>query len=136
MEDVPPVALTTTVLRTLVPSRMIAQHRRAQRRWNEAFLNAAAGGDNPQVRQWLTAASSTRDADAARVGRPPVYHGERLAEMAQVYSTAWMRRDNPTSAVAAHFHISRSHAGKLVARCRRQGLLPPTEVGKARGTSQ
>jgi hypothetical protein len=67
-----------------------------------------------------------------RRGRPPEYGPEHFAEVARVYREAYADNKAPTRAVARHFSVSHSAAGKWVARCRDLGLLPPTTRGKAR----
>lgn len=142
-----PDALTSTMLRTLVPGRMAAEwrnHARGQterfRRWLED-LNApavrAAAGTPPTIT--VHEGAGLADGNRRRPGRRPEWTTERLAaEIAPVYNAAWRRGEHPTQAVASHNNISRSLAAKLVARCRRPdiGLLPPTNTGRARGASQ
>jgi hypothetical protein len=60
----------------------------------------------------------------------------RIAQAAAVYLAAWKdpkTRHRPTMAVAEHFTISASAAGKLVSRARAEGLLPATRAGVALG---
>lgn len=59
-------------------------------------------------------------------GRPPRYDIDHWREVARVYSEV---SRHPTKAVAEHFHVSRSTAGDWVAKCRKEGLLPPTRRG-------
>ena len=51
---------------------------------------------------------------------------ERLERVAMAYRLATIMRENATEAVAADLRVSRATAGRLVRRCRDEGLLPPT----------
>ena len=122
-----PMALSSTVLRHLVPSRLTARHRVGMERAFNVLANEAG----------LTGA--TRQAfvnlvgDAHRPGRPMQWTRQRLAEVATVYSTAHAGGHSPVKAVENYYGISRALASKLVHRCRLSGLLPPTTAGKAKG---
>jgi hypothetical protein len=81
------------------------------------------------ARQWPKGSS--------RRGRPPGVawgpdHWERVAKL---YNEAWERREPPTVAVEIGMPCATSTAVQWVHRCRKMGLLPETEQGKARGGS-
>jgi hypothetical protein len=65
-----------------------------------------------------------------RGGRPPIPF-ETLVEAAAVYRQAFATT-SPRKAVAKHFSISDSQASKYITRARKEGLLPPTQRGRAR----
>jgi hypothetical protein len=48
---------------------------------------------------------------------------EEIEQVAAVYRRAWGRGEQVTKAVADHFHISKSTAGKRIMRARKAGLL-------------
>lgn len=50
---------------------------------------------------------------------------EVLAEVAEVYRTAWKAGRNPTKTVAEHFHKSHSTAARWVGQARKIGALGP-----------
>lgn len=83
------------------------------------------------LRKTFTAGRARRLVGASGETLPPT---EALAEVARIYTAAWQRGDPPTAAVAEALSISRSAAGKRVARARAAGLLPPSPgQGRARG---
>jgi hypothetical protein len=106
-------------------------------------------------RQWIAGlADELNDDDVAGVselgwndphlfdpksGRPPdprtnpIYGQEHFENVVRVYKAAWDQHQAPTKAVAEHFHVSRTAAGKWVARSRAMGLLDPTTPGRAGG---
>jgi len=59
---------------------------------------------------------------------------EDLRKAAQVYSEAYKNGQNPTAAVQKHFDLKKNAAASWVWRCRKAGLLPPTQRGRARGS--
>lgn len=67
-------------------------------------------------------------------GRPTLYDRAHFEAVAAVYNEALARHGNPTAAVASRFNVSKSTAAKWVARCRNDGLLPPTARGRAAGS--
>jgi hypothetical protein len=60
----------------------------------------------------------------------------RQAKLLAVYRTAWACHVPPTQAVAGHFGITTAAAEQRVFAARAAGLLPATEMGKARGSWQ
>ena len=52
---------------------------------------------------------------------------ETLEEASTVYRDAWRSGQNPTQAVAAHFHKSHSTAARWVGQARKLGLLGPAD---------
>ncbi|MDQ6876274.1 MAG: hypothetical protein M3082_00975 [Candidatus Dormibacteraeota bacterium] len=60
-----------------------------------------------------------------KAGRPAVRSADFYAKVAQIYSEAYLRGQNPTQAVAVKIPLSRSGAGKAVYRARKLGLLGP-----------
>ena len=58
-------------------------------------------------------------------GRPVELQPEHFVEVARIYRAALLRREHPTDAVRRKLGISRSTAGKRVARARSLGLLDP-----------
>lgn len=131
-------ALTTTVLRDIHPSQLMAEHREEARRALAEYLGATAKpgwhtyetDEEAEHRQRLFHGSAV-DPERKRPGRPPYWQGERLQTVATVYNEAVERQERPSKAVAERFHISRSLAKKLAARCRDLGWIPPVR-GKAR----
>lgn len=67
-------------------------------------------------------------------GRPQEYDNAHWAGVAAVYTHAGDEGRPPTKAVAERWFVSRSAAGKWVARCRTLGLLAPTTQGKPNST--
>lgn len=125
-----PKALTTSQLRMLVPSKMAAEHRKRM----SAALKAIASFSSPlPSEETLQAFLSIGSAGDAR-GRRTYWAGQKLVDVARVYADACARGEPPAKAVAEHFHISRSNAGKVVHRARRKGLLAP--VDRAQGGSR
>jgi hypothetical protein len=57
------------------------------------------------------------------------YPADHLEQVARVYLDS-APDGEPTKAVAARFKVKRSAAAKWVAKCRQQGLLPPTTKGR------
>lgn len=78
-----------------------------------------------------------RRAEEALAARPPRRRGRpamarpQLERIANVYLHAFNEHRPPTKAVAAYLGCSRTAAAKRIARCRAQGILGPTERGKA-----
>lgn len=72
---------------------------------------------------------------APRGRRHPHDSPDRLRQAAEVYRQAFAAGQPPTKAVEEALVISRSGAGKLVARARAAGLLPPTSQGRPRVAS-
>ncbi len=72
----------------------------------------------------------------ARLKRSPREHGEvsdvLLEDVARIYREN-LATGAPTKAVASELNYSRASAGRLVGLARRSGLLPKTEMRKARG---
>lgn len=68
-----------------------------------------------------------------KLGRRPL-SPEDLRKAAQVYSEAYKNGQNPTAAVQKHFDLKKNAAASWVWRCRKAGLLPPTQRGMARGS--
>ncbi len=133
-----PEPLTSTLLRGLVPSRLMAEHRDQARAALAAYLAETARpgwadyiSDEQAERQQQLFHGSAVDPERKRPGRPPYWQGDRLREVAGVYNEAVERQERPSKAVAERLHISRSLAKKLAARCRELGWIPPVR-GKAR----
>ena len=135
-----PDALTTTLLRGLIPSRLTVEHRRGERSKVVEFLDATArpgygdyiSDEEAERRRRLLHGSGVE----SRVGRPPHYRGPELRAIAATYDEAWARHERPTKAVAERFYLSLPMAAKLVGLCRQIGLLPPTVAGKSRGNAR
>lgn len=69
-----------------------------------------------------------------RPGRQSKYSQDDLRRVAEVYSAAIVHHvTGPTKLVAEVLGVSRSSASKLVAKCRKAGLLGQTEKRKAGG---
>lgn len=72
-----------------------------------------------------------------RGGRPPL-SVEHLTEVARIYREAMQRGEAPTRAVAAwggpgaQGPVAKGTAAKWISTCRRHGLLPPTQRGRAK----
>jgi len=75
-------------------------------------------------------AASTGKARASRA-----YSRDYLERVAKAYTAAYRDFDptSPTKHVEAVFDLTTDQARKMVQRCRRMGLLPPTDKYKARG---
>jgi len=156
--DYEPTALTTTLLRALVPSRLAADHRLETRQSLQAlsmiidrqdpdelarfgippaWLPAGLGLPSKEIRDAFLRMGSAGDSDEPRrPGRPARWGSEQLAEVARIYDEAWHRGDDPTKAVADRVHISRSLAAKQVMRCRKNRLLPETKAGRPTGNKE
>jgi len=93
----------------------------------------ASGGDpwGPAV---LEAASGALQPPERRGGRPLKYTRAHLERVAELYRAAYgSGSTRPTKDVGVQLGLSRDQAAKLVQRCRRLGLLGPTERRKAGG---
>ncbi len=67
-------------------------------------------------------------------GRPRKYSRAYLQRVADLYRRAWTEGEpGPTKYVASRLGVSRDLAGKLVMRCRRDGLLGRTDRRRAGG---
>jgi hypothetical protein len=122
--------LTATFLRSLPVASLIAEaiHDSADvRRW---VASGAAPGATTQAEREAGRQAATLE---RQPGRRTQWTPERLAEVAAVYREALAVKGRPTQAVAERFSLSASMAAKLVRRCREQGLLGPTQQGKAGG---
>lgn len=119
----------------LVPPQDAAQRLSAQQ-LRDVPLGALVDEERPEwAAGWRALGlNDVADAFAAPRGRrhphdPP----ERLRRAAAIYREAFSAGQPPTKAVEEALVISRSAAGKLVARARAAGLLPPTSQGRPRG---
>jgi hypothetical protein len=107
-------------------------------------------GPTPEQAQWFQGEAQTqyelalaaqkdfsgelREPEAKSGGRPRKYTKTQLEMVAQLYRFAYAEGfPGPTKYVATQLGIPRDLAGKLVMRCRRDGLLGPTERRKAGG---
>ncbi|MBK9180970.1 MAG: hypothetical protein IPM45_15660 [Acidimicrobiales bacterium] len=112
--------ITATVVRSLPTAALV----RATRRFLvESARKEAKSEKRPAAqRRALTTAADRLD----------VPEGDELTRAAAVYRQAWRSGDPaPTRAVAEALGVGRNVAAKRVARCRRLGLLPPTERRRA-----
>lgn len=133
--DSPPVGIQTRDLR--IPLGQITE--RSARSAVEAAKFLTSGrvthskltrsAVQQEAKRVMKAASD--DASAKRTGRPPLprRHYERVAE---IYTAALARGDDPTKAVSAEMFVSPGQAAKYIYRCRRPplNLLPPTTRGR------
>jgi hypothetical protein len=131
--------LTTALLRSLPLARLTAQWRAELSQMNRdavaTKLVKVTGFDGKPLDDAAAIAllDSLSGLNEERVGRPVFWTDQRLAELAAVYDEAWTAGQNPTAAVAKHFHKSHSMAAKLVSMARQRGRLPQTTPGKAGG---
>lgn len=129
----PDTPLHAVDLRALTLGRLVAESRPklleevARRR--EVLKDSHSAAIESYLLRKLQSASQPK----ASPGRPPVHSLGHYAEVAKAYAEAYAAGDYPTRAVAEHFHMSRSAAGKQIARCRALGFLGPTEKRKAGG---
>lgn len=119
-----PRPLTTADLRAVDLGRLVA---RAKTQRAKALERIARERSLPKETR-EAARHALLPARASRIAYDP-------REVAAIYQTAWDRGErSPTKAVAEHFSISTSAAGKRVWKARHEfGLLPKTRRGKARG---
>lgn len=122
--------ITATLMRSLPVDALIraeAETALDLLRWN----SSGAKGTNPKARESARALVKPFEQAKVKRGPRPYWTEERLAQAAEVYIDALARKQPPTTAVADAFTISPGMAGKIVSRCRKQGLLGPTTRGKA-----
>lgn len=125
----PVTPLTAEALRSVPLGRLVAEARRRQAGLADRLsrLGGAAGASGERSKE-VWAPRATR--------RRPIYDAAHWREVARIYNEAWQAGDDPTSAVARHYYVSKSAAAKWVAKARNQmGLIPKTEKGRSRGAT-
>lgn len=126
----PVTPVTAEALRSVPLGRLVGEARRRQAGLADRLsrLGGPAGASGERSKE-VWAPRVTR--------RRPIYDAEHWREVARIYSEAWQAGDDPTTAVARHYYVSKSTAAKWVAKARNQlGLIPTTEKGRARGITQ
>lgn len=120
------VPLNSSALRIPLGSLIAKSRDRATNALETLATRAASDVDRDALLE--KARTYARDARSGR-GRKglPVEH---YMDVARIYKQAHARGENPTQAVSKHFHVSKSTAGKKVARSRELGLLGPATKGK------
>lgn len=103
----------------------------------ESLLDRATPAELPVIEARQERKRKTREAFGARrsrPGRPPKWQRSDLETVAEIYSEAYRAGSNsPTKDVADELMITASVAGKLVMRCRSEGLLGAATPRKAGG---
>ena len=135
-DDAEPV--TATLMRALPVAGIIA----AARQWRFA----ASGGSvveaydepqnlnvDPEFIEYLRAASEPWS--ERRPGRRPQLDRDHYRVVAEIYSTAHLAGHSPLRAVEKRWTVSRPTASRWVAAARAEGLLPPTQKGRASGNA-
>ena len=145
--ELAPVPLKSTTLRELPFFGMLSAARLEQARETRADAEwICEQEDLDQARAEVTA--GMLEAGAAELerprgkpskrkrGRPPKYTTDDLKRVADTYLQTWQSGSSaPTKAVREAFGYSASQAEKLVAKCRRLGLIPPTGPSRKSGQS-
>ena len=106
------------------------------------FERRSGASDSPGaavLEAWVAADRELREAFRSakhKRGHPPAYSDAHLKLAAALYRDAFERRGSlsPTKDVATELGVTRDVAAKLIRRCRRTGLLGPTEQRRAGGT--
>ena len=134
-----PSVLNASVLRAVNLGYLIHAGRRSladRLRWHTTMIVREEGYrelmSDPSPNEWLEEVPRAID----RIENPPPrrrYDQDHWKHVAAVYDKAWRAGLPPTKAVAEHFDVTRSAAGKWVTICRKQDLLPPTVKTKPRG---
>lgn len=114
--------VTASLLRSIPFGRFVADKRR-QRHGTLLRLATGYAGQRSE-------ALAERQLDEYAAGKPR-YGEDHWRDVAEVYREAHRSGEAPTRAVAEVFGVSRTAAGKWVARCREAGLLGRTEQRKA-----
>lgn len=131
--------LSATLVRSVPVMQLV---RRARRERYEShgggLLEAVDDGQDVDISQQFVEhlrreAASWR---SRRPGRPVELGREHYAEVARVYSAAHAAGTPPLVAVQDRWHTSRPTASRWVAAARAEGLLPPTDRGRARGNGE
>jgi hypothetical protein len=87
-----------------------------------------------QTLDLLMAGAGTHPAfDEGAAAVAPSGDRDKLVRAAAVYAEAYRHGQPPTRAVREAFDVSPDVAAKLIQKCRAEGLLAPTERGKAGG---
>lgn len=127
-----PTPLTRLTLRQVPLGRFVTEERQR----TAASLRGGAGdpanlpAESEVMQEW---ARRWAEGSGRKVGRPVEYGPEHWPKVAEVYRDARaVGSERPRMDVAKHFRVSPSAAAKWIARCRAEGLLPPTEQGRAR----
>lgn len=134
-----PVPLRASMLRAL-PFGHLFRKAMAARSWTQE-INAAMVDSCPWTperdaaeKAFFMDEEERWKAPPSRPGRRPHYGAADLERVAACYSAAFAAgSDSPTKDVSERLGIPRSSAAKLVMKCRKQGLLAPTEQRKAGG---
>lgn len=124
-EELTPV--TTALLRQIPVGREIKRSRKMAAA-TASYAAAGRPGSNRKARRSATT--------IARTFREPTgkYSKEHFLEVASVYAEAWENHESPARAVADHWSVTATTAGKWVSIARNgHGFLEPTERRKSNG---
>lgn len=105
----------------------------ATRRTHERIVAQLTSDDSESGSVYVERAQNLAEARGGRTGRKPDRGPDDFRRVAEVYSAAYRRHENPNEAVQAAFTIGRSGASKLIRRARDHGFLGETSRGKAGG---
>lgn len=140
--DVPLKSVTATGIAALPIATIIdklrvvaREHWQANAKQAKVLLEGKLGDSNYEVfSAALQPFKAFEEPKAGRVGAPRRYGRGHFVEVAWIYLKAWQAgRVNPTQAVSDHFGVSRTAAGKWVARARSEEfqLLTQAEHGRS-----
>ena len=130
--------LTATLLRSVPLGTLIEEGRRYQIAYENEMV-ADLEGDQKFRESFIETGSDPDDVLRSSVRElevltnPPArsrYNEDHWRRVTAVYDRAGSA---PTRAVAEHFGVPRSTAGKWVSNCRKKRLLPPTQKTRPRG---